>query len=69
MRLCEDDFRGIPLFNFVEYKIKSFYSKKSLEKRSEELSALIKKDLDNVDYFIKKWHEIHKPLVINWEGK
>lgn len=68
MRLRVDDFKGMPLFNFVEHKLKSFNSESGLKKRAEELGDLIEKDLTNIDSFIKKWHELHQPNVTDWSG-
>jgi hypothetical protein len=68
MRLRVDDFKGLPLFNFVEHKIKSYNSKNGLQKRIEKLSKLIEKDLSNIDSFVQRWHEMHQPVVTNWNG-
>jgi hypothetical protein len=68
MRLRIDDFKYMPLFNFVEHRIKFYYSKNSFNRRKEELSKLIGKDLSNIDSFVKRWHEIHKPIITTWEG-
>ena len=68
MRLREDDYKGIPLFKFVHHKIGAYNSSGSLEKRAKQLGNLIGKDLTNIDSFVKRWHEIHQPLVTTWEG-
>jgi len=69
MRLRGNDFKGMPLFNTVRHKIKSFYTERGFHDRVNELSSLIEKDLNNIDSFIKRWHELHKPMVTDWEGK
>jgi hypothetical protein len=69
MRLRIDDFEGMPLFRKVEYKIKSYYTESGFQERVDELSKLIESDLNNIDYFIKRWHELHTPMVTDWEGK
>lgn len=69
MRLREDDFEGMPLFNTVKYKVKSFYTESGFQERLDELSKLIEKDLSNIDSFIKRWHELHQPMVTDWEGR
>ncbi len=69
MRLRMDDFKGIPLFNFTEHRIKSYYTKEGLRKRVQELTDLIEEDLNNIDYFIDRWHEIHRPIETNWKGE
>ncbi len=71
-RLRMDDIRGIPLFNydfmFGGHKLKSFRSESGLKKRETELGNLIEKDMTNIDSFVKRWHELHKPNVTDWEG-
>ncbi|MEO7215893.1 hypothetical protein [Mucilaginibacter sp.] len=69
MRLRSDDFEGMPLFNFVHHKVKPFYTEGGFRKRMFELGALIEEDLNNIDRFAKRWHELHKPLITDWEGR
>ncbi|MBZ5856398.1 hypothetical protein [Flavihumibacter profundi] len=69
MRLRIDDYKGMPLFRTVEYRIRSFYSEKGFQKRIEELSDLIESDLNNINSFVKHWYNIHQPIITNWEGK
>jgi len=69
MRLRVNGIKGMPLFNTVEHKIKSFYTESGFQKRVSELSELIESDLTNIDSFINRWHELHQPLVTDWEGK
>jgi len=71
MRLRNDDYKGPPLFYMLflpEHKLKSFNSKSSPEERTKELGSLIKKDMQNIDSFVKRWHELHTPNVTDWEG-
>lgn len=68
MRLRVDDFKGMPLFNFVKHKLKSFRSESGLNKRAEALGKLIEKDLTNINSFIKRWHELHQPNSTDWSG-
>ena len=68
MRLRIDDFGGMPLFRTKEHKTGSFYTKKGFDKRIMELSNLIEIDLNNIDFFVKRWHEMHEPLETNWSG-
>jgi hypothetical protein len=72
MRLRMDDRRTIPLFSydsmFGGHRLKSFYSEQGLKKRAEQLGKLIEKDMTNIDSFIKRWHEIHRPNVTDWDG-
>lgn len=69
MRLRIDDFKGMPLFRTVDHKIKSFYTERGFQKRIDELSKLIENDLNNIDSFVKRWYELHQPMVTDWEGK
>ena len=69
MRLRVDDFEGMPLFNTVEHKIKSFYTESGFQGSVDELTKLIEDDLDNIDSFLKRWYELHQPLITDWKGK
>ena len=72
MRLRSDDYKGIPLFYMLfceEHKIGSFYTKSGYQKRLQELSTLIAKDMNNIDSFIKRWKEMYPPNITNWEGE
>ena len=33
------------------------------------MGSLIEKDMRNIDSFVKRWHELHTPLVTTWEGE
>jgi hypothetical protein len=72
MRLRSDDIKGPPILDynymFRNHKIKSYYTKSGLEKRAEELGKIIEKDLNNIDKFITRWHELHQPITTTWEG-
>jgi hypothetical protein len=72
MRLRMDDIKGIPLFNyhfmFGGHKLKSFNSERALNKEIEGLSNRIKKDLTDIDSFVKRWHELHQPNATDWSG-
>ena len=71
MRLRYDDYKGPPLFYLLflpEHKLKTFNSQRGLEKRAEELGVLIEQDMMNIDSFISRWHELHKPNLTDWEG-
>jgi hypothetical protein len=69
MRLRLDDFKGMPLFRTVEHKLRRYYTKRGFKKRVAQLGELIGNDLTNIDSFVTRWHELHKPLVTDWEGK
>lgn len=68
MRLRSDDIQTIPLLNFTEHKIGRYFTKKGFETRIEELGELIENDMSNIDSFVKRWHELHIPIVTDWEG-
>jgi hypothetical protein len=69
MRLRSDDFKGMPIFNTVHHKLKSFYTEKGFQKRVDELAQLIENDCTNIDKFVARWHELHHPMITTWEGK
>jgi len=51
-----------------EYKIGTYKTQSSFEKQLNKLRDLVKKDMANIDFFVKRWHEIHKPNVTDKEG-
>ncbi|MES2276415.1 MAG: hypothetical protein V4592_10355 [Bacteroidota bacterium] len=68
MRLRSGDFKGMPLFNFTHHKLKSFYFKSGYRSSVKDLKNLIESDLTDIDHFIKRWHELHQPMITDWEG-
>ena len=71
MQLRSDDYKGPPLFYMLflpEYKIGTYKTQSSFEKKLNKLRDLVKKDMANIDFFVKRWHEIHKPKVTDKEG-
>lgn len=71
MRLRSDDYKGPPLFYMMflpEHKIGSYYTKSGYEAELTKLKKLIKSDMENIDDFVKRWHDLHKPNVTDWEG-
>jgi hypothetical protein len=69
MRLRRDDFKGMPLFNTVHHKLKSYYTKGGYQRSISRLSKLIEKDMNNIDRSVNRWHELHQPVVTGWDGK
>jgi len=72
MKLRCDDYKGPPLFYMLflpEHKIGRFHTKKGYERQIERLKNLIKKDMENIDDFIRRWHELHQVNQTDWEGK
>ena len=71
MRLRVDNIKGIPLFNLFskQHKIGIYFSKSSFDEASKNLEKLIAHDLNNISYFVGKWHEVYSPLLVNWDGK
>lgn len=71
MRLRSDDYKGPPLFYMLflpEYKIGSYYCKSGYNAEIKKLKRLIKADMENIDDFVKRWHELYKPNLTDWEG-
>ncbi|QGK73061.1 hypothetical protein [Flavobacterium sp. SLB02] len=71
MQLRSDDYKGPPLFYMLflpEYKIGTYKTQSSFEKQLNKLRDLVKKDMANIDFFVKRWREIHKPNVTDKEG-
>lgn len=65
------DYKGPPIFYMMflpEHKIGSYYTKSGYEAELTKLKKLIKSDMENIDDFVKRWHELHKPNITDWEG-
>jgi hypothetical protein len=66
-----DDYKGPPLFYMLflpEHKVGSYFTKSGYEAEINKLKKLIKSDMENIDDFVKRWHEVHKPNLTDWEG-
>lgn len=72
MRLRIDDSVGPPIFRILfgkEHKLGFYWSETGFNNRVKQLGDLIQNDMNNIDYFVKRWYEIHKrPAQTNWEG-
>ena len=71
MRLRNDDYKGPPLFYMLflpQHKIGRYYSKSGYKTEIRKLKKLIKSDMENIDDFVKRWYELHKPNITDWEG-
>jgi hypothetical protein len=69
MRLRSDDIIGPPIFRFPYsngHRLKSFYTKDGLTKNIDKLRRIIENDLNDIDKFVTRWHELHKPLTTSW---
>ena len=67
MRLRSDDYKGPPLFYMIflpEYKLGKINSQSNFQKEVSKLRELVKKDMANIDSFVKRWHELHKYHVV-----
>lgn len=71
MRLRSDDYKGPPLFHILFlpwHKLGNIKSQSSFEKEINKLRDLVKKDMANIDSFVKRGHELHKPSIKDKEG-
>jgi len=71
MRLRSDNYKGPPLFYMLflpKHKIGKFYTKKCFVMKIERLTNLVKGDMENIDGFIQRWYELHRPKITDWEG-
>jgi hypothetical protein len=39
-----------------------------LKKQAQRLGNLLERDLKNIDFFVRRWHEFHKPAKTDWNG-
>lgn len=72
MELRWDDIKGIPLldYNYIfgGHKIRSYHTKTGYDRQIRGFSKRIEQDLMNIDSFVKRWHEMHQPNIVDWEG-
>lgn len=71
IRLRSDDIKGPPIFRLkymTGHKLKPFLTRAGLERSIIHLTNILKSDIENFDKFIKRWHELNKPLKTNWMG-
>ena len=71
MRLRSDDYKGPPIFYMLflpEHKLGNYYTQKGYEKEVRKLKKLIQTHMQNINDFVKKWHEKFVPLKTDWEG-
>ena len=71
-RLDIDMLKTIPLFSyrfwFENYQLKSFHTKFGLNMAIRKLKYLIERDMKNINSFVEKWLQFHKPNITDWEG-
>lgn len=71
MRLRSDDYKGPPLFYIIflpKHKIGFYYTKSGYEAQLKKLRKLINSDMENINDFVKRWHELYLPNLTNLEG-
>ncbi len=72
MQLRLDEYSVSPIIYLLFYpihKLGFYITKWGYEVKVKKLGNLIEKDMRNIDHFVKRWHELHKPLFTTWEGE
>lgn len=72
LKMRWDEIKGPPIFRLKYtngHKLKRFYTKRGLDRNIERLTKTIETDLNNIDYFIKCWHNLHRPMTTDWIGQ
>lgn len=72
LQLRVDTIKGAPLFSLrymCGHKLKRSYTRYGLDRNLKNLTKTIEADLHQIDYFVKRWHALHKPLTTNWTGQ
>jgi len=72
MRLRSDDIKGPPIFSLKYmsgHKLSRFYTNHGLTHSIKVLTRTIETDLNNIDHFVKRWHELHSPMTTDWAGQ
>ncbi len=71
MRLRADDYIWIPIitsFCLKKHKLGRYNSRRRLYLQIKKLEKLIAEDMVHIDSFVGRWHELHTPLKVDWEG-
>lgn len=71
MRLRIDDIKTIPLFNLwgKQHKVGAYFSQRGFDNQCAALGELLHRDLNDINRFVTRWHELHQPLVVKWNGE
>lgn len=71
MRLRLHDRPGPPIFWIFapEHRLESFWTRSGFERGVKRLSRLIEQDMNGIDVFFKRWHQLHKPHDVDWTGQ
>jgi hypothetical protein len=73
MRLRSDEQKGPPILHMLfgkQHKLGVYVSESGLKKRIEELRVLIEDDMTHINYFVRKWYQIHHtPVMTGWDGR
>jgi hypothetical protein len=70
MRLRSDDYKFIPLITvlfYKEHKLGTYWTKKGFDSKINSLCSIIRKDCQNIDGFIKRWHKKYSLQTVNLE--
>ncbi len=71
MRLRSDEVKGPPIFSIrymTGHKLNRFFNRSGLNQSIKRLTNIIKSDIEKLDTFTKRWHELYKPLKTDWKG-
>jgi len=71
MQLRQDDYKFIPFYTVLfakQYRIRRYLTKWGYKRRLRSLEKMIKSDMTNIDCSVIRWHELHQPMSVTWEG-
>lgn len=71
MRLRQDDMKGPPIFWMLfgqDHKLGRYLTRKGFEERVAQLTRLIERDMKTIDAFLHRWHKLHTPNDVDWNG-
>src|SRR5690606_3680612 len=71
MRINQDNYKGMPLFNLASdrHKLLRSITQKGIKKSIAKLEINVEEDLTNIEFFINRWHEVNKPIRVDWNGR
>lgn len=73
MRLRVDDNVGIPGLTYHDlvggHKLRFFCTRTGYERQLRALGNRLEEDLNNIDQFVKRWHEKHDLRIVDLMSK
>lgn len=50
------------------YRVGAYFTKWGFSRKAGRLSRMIERDMIRIDSFFDRWHQLHEPLKVDWNG-